>query len=117
MPNVAKTVDSKYSHQISDHIDSMIDPDFSESIKWDAKHLALVDVEKYIKHKKFYQLSGEDVTQLGFLAQGGDGVISVTANIAPKKVSDLHKQIDIDNDQIDKVIVIMLKFDLIGLCD
>ncbi len=51
MPNVAKTVDSKYSHQISDHIDSMIDPTFSESIKWDAKHLALVDVEKYIKHK------------------------------------------------------------------
>ena len=33
------------------------------------------------------------------------------------KVSDLHKKIDIDNDQIDKVIVIMLKFDLIGLCD
>ena len=48
-------------------------------------------LKKYIKHKKFFQLSGEDATQLGFLAQGGDGVISVTANIVPKKVSDLHQ--------------------------
>ena len=48
-------------------------------------------LKQHIKHKKFYQLSGEDVTQLAFLAQGGDGVISVTANIAPKKVADLHK--------------------------
>jgi 4-hydroxy-tetrahydrodipicolinate synthase len=48
-------------------------------------------LKKYIKHKKFYQLSGEDATQLAFLAQGGDGVISVTANVVPKKVADLHK--------------------------
>lgn len=38
----------------------------------------------------FCQLSGEDVTQLGFLAQGGDGCISVTANIAPKDMSEMH---------------------------
>ena len=36
------------------------------------------------------QVSGEDVTQLGFLAQGGDGCISVTANIAPRDMSDMH---------------------------
>ncbi len=47
-------------------------------------------INKYIKHKKFYQLSGEDSTQIGFLAQGGDGVISVSANIVPKKISDLQ---------------------------
>ncbi len=39
----------------------------------------------------FCQLSGEDVTQLGFLAQGGDGCISVTANLAPKEMSDMHR--------------------------
>jgi 4-hydroxy-tetrahydrodipicolinate synthase len=39
----------------------------------------------------FCQLSGEDGTQLGFLAQGGDGCISVTANVAPKLMSDMHK--------------------------
>ncbi len=38
----------------------------------------------------FCQLSGEDVTQVGFLAQGGDGCISVTANLAPKEMSAMH---------------------------
>ncbi len=39
----------------------------------------------------FCQLSGEDVTQLGFLAQGGDGCISVTANVAPRLMSEMHE--------------------------
>ncbi len=39
----------------------------------------------------FIQLSGEDGTQIGFLAQGGGGCISVTANVAPKQMSDFHK--------------------------
>jgi 4-hydroxy-tetrahydrodipicolinate synthase len=38
----------------------------------------------------FCQLSGEDITQLGFLAQGGVGCISVTANIAPKLMAAMH---------------------------
>jgi 4-hydroxy-tetrahydrodipicolinate synthase len=32
----------------------------------------------------FLQLSGEDATALGFMAHGGHGCISVTANVAPK---------------------------------
>jgi 4-hydroxy-tetrahydrodipicolinate synthase len=32
----------------------------------------------------FSLLSGDDATALAFLAQGGDGVISVTSNVAPK---------------------------------
>ncbi len=32
----------------------------------------------------FIQLSGEDATALGFMAHGGHGCISVTANVAPK---------------------------------
>ena len=39
----------------------------------------------------FCQLSGEDVTQMGFRAQGGVGCISVTANVAPKLVSEMHE--------------------------
>ena len=35
----------------------------------------------------FVQLSGEDGTSLGYLAQGGVGCISVTANVAPKLCS------------------------------
>jgi|TARA_B110000438_G_C15704543_1_gene602591 4-hydroxy-tetrahydrodipicolinate synthase len=38
----------------------------------------------------FSYLSGEDGTALAYLAQGGHGCISVTANIAPKLCSDLQ---------------------------
>jgi 4-hydroxy-tetrahydrodipicolinate synthase len=41
--------------------------------------------------KKFWQLSGEDALALGYLAQGGDGCISVTANIAPRMCADMHE--------------------------
>ena len=49
-------------------------------------------LKRNITHKKFFQLSGEDGTQLAYLAQGGDGVISVTANIAAKLVSSMHDE-------------------------
>jgi len=38
----------------------------------------------------FIQLSGEDHTALSFLAAGGHGCISVTANIAPRLCADMH---------------------------
>ncbi len=38
----------------------------------------------------FSILSGEDVTALALLAQGGDGCISVTANIAPKACAQMQ---------------------------
>ena len=41
--------------------------------------------------KNFCQISGEDGTIVPFLSQGGQGCISVTANIAPKMCSDLHR--------------------------
>ncbi len=39
----------------------------------------------------FCQLSGEDATIGGFLAQGGHGCISVSSNVAPRLCADLHK--------------------------
>ena len=39
----------------------------------------------------FCQLSGEDHTALPFLAAGGDGCISVTANVAPALCSAMHR--------------------------
>jgi 4-hydroxy-tetrahydrodipicolinate synthase len=39
----------------------------------------------------FALLSGEDATAVAYLAQGGDGCISVTANVAPRLCSDLHE--------------------------
>jgi 4-hydroxy-tetrahydrodipicolinate synthase len=38
----------------------------------------------------FAMLSGEDATAAGYLAQGGDGCISVTANVAPGLLSEMH---------------------------
>jgi len=55
----------------------------------------------------FCYLSGEDGTALAYLAQGGDGCISVTANIAPKLCSELHNHWR--NKQIDSVLQINLK--------
>jgi 4-hydroxy-tetrahydrodipicolinate synthase len=40
---------------------------------------------------EFCQLSGEDITVLPYLAQGGHGCISVTANVAPRLCADLHE--------------------------
>lgn len=41
--------------------------------------------------KTFNQLTGDDALVVPFLAQGGVGCISVTANVAPKLCVDLHK--------------------------
>src|SRR6186713_2567904 len=39
----------------------------------------------------FNQLSGEDATILGYMAHGGHGCISVTANVAPRLCSDFQQ--------------------------
>jgi 4-hydroxy-tetrahydrodipicolinate synthase len=40
---------------------------------------------------EFALLSGEDATAVAYLAQGGDGCISVTANVAPRLLADMHE--------------------------
>ena len=39
----------------------------------------------------FSMLSGEDATAVGYLAQGGHGCISVTANVAPGLLAEMHE--------------------------
>jgi 4-hydroxy-tetrahydrodipicolinate synthase len=41
--------------------------------------------------EEFSLLSGEDGTAVAYLAQGGDGCISVTANVAPALLSEMHE--------------------------
>ncbi|CAI3923431.1 4-hydroxy-tetrahydrodipicolinate synthase/N-acetylneuraminate lyase (DapA) (PDB:2R91) (PUBMED:27574185) [Commensalibacter communis] len=41
--------------------------------------------------KRFNLLSGEDGTAVSYLAAGGNGCISVTANVAPKLCAEMHK--------------------------
>jgi 4-hydroxy-tetrahydrodipicolinate synthase len=45
--------------------------------------MARVSQQRKTLGAEFIQLSGEDATALGFMAHGGKGCISVTANIAP----------------------------------
>jgi 4-hydroxy-tetrahydrodipicolinate synthase len=47
-------------------------------------NLARVSSQREAMGPDFVQLSGEDATALGFMAHGGHGCISVTANVAPR---------------------------------
>jgi 4-hydroxy-tetrahydrodipicolinate synthase len=61
--------------------------------------MARPTLTKLRARKGFLQLSGEDASAVGFLAQGGDGCISVTANVAPRLCGDMHdawKKRDLD---------------------
>ncbi|SEL62497.1 4-hydroxy-tetrahydrodipicolinate synthase [Roseovarius azorensis] len=53
--------------------------------------LARVCAQRITCGKDFIQISGEDATAHGFNAQGGVGVISVTANVAPKLVAQVQE--------------------------
>lgn len=54
-------------------------------------NLARVLRERTACGPDWVQLSGEDGTALAYMAQGAQGVISVTANIAPKLCADFQK--------------------------
>jgi 4-hydroxy-tetrahydrodipicolinate synthase len=41
--------------------------------------------------REFAMMSGEDATAVAYLAQGGDGCISVTANVAPRLLAEMHE--------------------------
>jgi 4-hydroxy-tetrahydrodipicolinate synthase len=47
-------------------------------------NMARVSQQRAAIGEDFNQLSGEDITALGFMAHGGHGCISVTSNVAPR---------------------------------
>lgn len=47
-------------------------------------HLARVSAQRALCGEDFIQLSGNDDMALGFMAMGGQGCVSVTANVAPR---------------------------------
>ena len=57
----------------------------------DEERLAeLISISQGMDQKHFSIFSGDDPTFNHFMSIGGDGVISVTANVAPKLISQLH---------------------------
>ena len=53
-------------------------------------NMARVSQQRAAMGSDFNQLSGEDITALGFMAHGGHGCISVTSNVAPRLCSEFH---------------------------
>jgi 4-hydroxy-tetrahydrodipicolinate synthase len=53
-------------------------------------NMARVSQQRAKLGQDFIQLSGEDATALGFMAHGGQGCISVTANVAPALCSEFQ---------------------------
>jgi 4-hydroxy-tetrahydrodipicolinate synthase len=53
-------------------------------------NMARVSQQRAALGHEFIQLSGEDATALGFMAHGGVGCISVTANVAPALCSEFQ---------------------------
>lgn len=53
-------------------------------------NLARVSQQRHAMGPDFIQLSGEDATALGFMAHGGHGCISVTANVAPRLCAEMQ---------------------------
>jgi 4-hydroxy-tetrahydrodipicolinate synthase len=53
-------------------------------------NVARVSQQRHAMGPEFNQLSGEDMTALAFNAAGGNGCISVTANIAPRLCSEMQ---------------------------
>jgi 4-hydroxy-tetrahydrodipicolinate synthase len=54
-------------------------------------NVARVSLQRQAMGEDFIQLSGEDATALGFMAHGGHGCISVTANVAPRLCSQMQE--------------------------
>jgi len=50
-----------------------------------------VSWQRHLIGHDFIQLSGEDGTALGYMAHGGHGCISVTANVAPRLVAEFQE--------------------------
>ena len=55
-------------------------------IKEASGDVSRVAIIEHLAGKDFVQLSGDDATALDFMLAGGHGVISVTANVAPRKM-------------------------------
>src|SRR5258708_30564228 len=56
----------------------------SPGVKARTANMARVSQQRAAIGPDFNQLSGEDITALGFMAHGGHGCISVTSNVAPR---------------------------------
>ncbi len=74
-----------------------------EAVGTDKRIASLIEISK--DNENFLLFSGDDPTYLNMLKKGGDGVISVAANVVPKMISNICKYVfeqnNYDADQLD----------------
>ena len=74
-----------------------------EAVGTDERISSLIEISK--NNENFLLFSGDDPTYLNMLKKGGDGVISVAANVVPKMISNICKYVfeqnNYDADQLD----------------
>ena len=74
-----------------------------EAVGTDERIASLIEISK--DNENFLLFSGDDPTYLNMLKKGGDGVISVAANVVPKMISNICKHVfeqnNYDADQLD----------------
>ena len=74
-----------------------------EAVGTDERIASLIEISK--NNENFLLFSGDDPTYLNMLKKGGDGVISVAANVVPKMISNICKYVfeqnNYDADQLD----------------
>src|SRR5579862_2026273 len=61
------------------------------SVKDATANMTRVTQQRAVMGEDFNQLSGEDITALGFMAHGGHGCISVTSNVAPRLCTEFQR--------------------------
>lgn len=80
-----------------------------EAVGTDERVSSLIEISK--NNDNFLLFSGDDPTYLKMLKQGGDGVISVAANVVPKMISNICKYVfeqnDDDADQLNNKLTVL----------
>ena len=73
-----------------------------EALGTDERIASLIEISK--NNENFLLFSGDDPTYLNMLKKGGDGVISVAANVVPKMISNICKYVfEQNNDDADQL--------------
>ena len=80
-----------------------------EAVATDERIARLIEISK--NNENFLLFSGDDPTYLNMLKKGGDGVISVAANVVPKMISNICKYVfeqnDDDADQLNNKLTVL----------
>lgn len=93
LPIIVYNIPSRTGQELTiQTIKKLSELDHVVGVKDSTGNVSRITQEKLLINKPFSFLSGDDSTSLGYLAHGGHGCISVTANIAPYLCSQLFSR-------------------------